>query len=375
MTASPPFVTSIPLPAFPLWDRISGQRVLTAFEIEVTARCNNNCRHCYVNLPAGDRAALARELTLDEIAAIAGQAVDLGALWCLITGGEPLLRDDFSELYLALKRLGLLVSVFTNAALVTEEHVRLFRTYPPHAVEVTVYGASQATYERVTRRPGSYAAFRRGLDLLLQGGVPVRLKAMALRSNLAEFPAIAQFCRERTVDQYRFDPFLHLRLDGDPGRNAEIAAERLTPQEIVALERADPERLSILQNECDLLVEPGRSGAGDLPLLRCGAGAHSFGVSYDGRFRLCSSLCHPACVYDLKRGSLEEAWRDFVPRVRALRTERPDYLERCGRCRLLNLCPSCPATAYLEGGELDAPVEAFCRAAHARARALGIDDE
>ena len=97
-----------------------------------------------------------------------------------------------------------------------------------------MYGATQETYERVTRRPGSYAAFRRGLDLLLEGGVTVRLKAMALRSNAHELPAIARFCRERTKDYFRFDPLLHLRYDGDPRRNAEIRAERLSPEEIVA---------------------------------------------------------------------------------------------------------------------------------------------
>ena len=64
-----------------------------------------------------------KELTLAEIDRIAGQAVDLGALWCLLTGGEPLLRPDFADIYLLLKKKGLLVSVFTNACLVTEAHV------------------------------------------------------------------------------------------------------------------------------------------------------------------------------------------------------------------------------------------------------------
>jgi len=103
------------------------KRVPLTFELEVTARCNNDCRHCYINLPAGDRKARESELSVAEIVGIAEQAMALGAMWCLITGGEPLLRDDFSELYLALKRKGLLVSVFTNACLVTEEHVQLFR--------------------------------------------------------------------------------------------------------------------------------------------------------------------------------------------------------------------------------------------------------
>ncbi len=82
----------------------------------------------------------------------------------------------------------------------------------------------------------------KGLDLLLESGIKVRLKAMALRSNLHEIPEIARFCRERTKDYFRFDPFLHLRVDGDPARNEEIKSERLSPEEIVALENSDGEK-------------------------------------------------------------------------------------------------------------------------------------
>ncbi|NLG28711.1 MAG: hypothetical protein GX557_12425, partial [Chloroflexi bacterium] len=51
----------------PLWDRLDGRRLPLSFEWEITARCNNDCRHCYINLPAGDSAARARELSLAEI--------------------------------------------------------------------------------------------------------------------------------------------------------------------------------------------------------------------------------------------------------------------------------------------------------------------
>ena len=115
---------------------------------------------------------------------------------------------------------------------------------------MTVYGVTRETYERVTRRPGSFDAFLRGLDRLLAGGLTVRLKAMALRSNKHEIPAIGDFCRARTKDYYRFDPLLHLRFDRDEARNAVIRAERLSPREVARLERSDPERFGALQAAC-----------------------------------------------------------------------------------------------------------------------------
>ena len=358
------------LPEFSLWQKMGDRRVPLDFYLEVTARCNNDCRHCNINLPAGDRDAKRDELSLEEILHIADQAVDMGALWCLITGGEPLLRPDFEAIYLGLKRKGLLVSVFTNACLVTEAHIALFKKYPPRDIEVSVYGVSEESYERVTRKPGSYAAFRRGLDLLLDSGLKVRLKAMALRSNVDELPQIAAFCRARTSDTFRFDPMLNLRYDRDPVRNAEIQAERLTPEEIVAIEQADPERSGAMIQGCDGLIFPEQGHYQCNHLFHCGAGNGSFVVSYDGIFRLCADLWHPDTIFDLRKGSLAEAWNELVPVVRDMRSDHPDYLENCRDCPIVNLCIWCPAHADLETGAMDEVVSYFCQVAHARAEAL-----
>ncbi len=365
------FHGSISLTDFSLWEKTRAKRIPLSFELEITARCNNDCRHCYITLPAGDRAARDKELSFEEIREIADNAVSLGALWCLITGGEPLLREDFSSIYLHMKKKGLLVSVFTNANLITEEHVRLFQKYPPRDIEVTVYGVTQETYERVTRRAGSYAAFMRGIALLLESGIKVRLKAMTLRSNLHEMPEIVRFCREKTKDYFRLDPFLHLRYDGNQKRNEEIRAERLSPEEIAALERSDPERLEALQKSCGRMIASNSSFPDCDHLFHCGAGNDNFNLSYDGLLRLCPSLWHPDCIYDLKRGNLEEAWQTFIPQVREMRSNRSEFLEKCRGCSIVNLCMWCPAHAHLETGAMDAPVDYFCHVAHARTELFG----
>ena len=359
------------LPDFALWNKLEGRRIPLSFDLEATARCNNNCRHCYINLPPGDKAALHDELTLDEISHIADQAVSLGTLWCLITGGEPLIREDFLDLYRLLKKKGLLVSVFTNACLVTEKHIKLFRDYPPRDIEITVYGATEETYERVTRISGSYAAFRRGLDQLLEGGIKFDLKTMALRSNVHELPAIARFCRERTENFFRFDPILQLRFDGNEPRNREIRVERLSTEEIIGIEQADPERSAAMEKRCGMLETALPEEGQNQRLFQCNAGGESFAVGYNGLFRLCPSLWQRDCLYDLRRGMLAEAWFDFVPRVLARTSTNHEFLERCRICPLMNQCQWCPAHAHLECGRMDERCEYFCRVAHARAEAFG----
>jgi radical SAM protein with 4Fe4S-binding SPASM domain len=363
-------ISTIEVQDFALWDKMKDKRSLISFDLELTARCNLNCRHCYINLPAGDKAAQGRELSLAEITHIVDQAVELGAMWCLLTGGEPLLREDFADVYMMLKRKGLLVSAFTNATAIRPEHIALFKKYPRRDIEVTIYGASRESYERVTRRPGSFAAFIRGLDELFEAGVHVRLKAMAIRSNLEDMEAIAAFGRARTKDFYRFDPQLHLRFDGDPVRNEEIKGERLTPEEIVTLERADAERFGTLQNSCDIFINQDLTHAGCNHLFHCGAGNGSFVLGYDGTFRLCSSLWAPGTTVNLRETSLREAWETFIPHVRDLRSQNAEYLNTCRKCAIINLCLHCAAHAHLETGAMDGATPYFCEVAHARAAAI-----
>jgi radical SAM protein with 4Fe4S-binding SPASM domain len=355
------------LTTLPLWKiGESGRIPMISMNLEITERCNNNCRHCYINLPANDTAAKAKELSLADIERIADDAVSAGVLWVLISGGEPLLREDFPEIFLSLKKKGFLVSVFTNATLLSPSHVQMFKAYPPRELEVSVYGVTAAVYETVTRRPGSFNAFMRGLDLLEKGGQSVTLKAMALRSNVNEMHDISAFCRARSRNPFRFDPLLHLRYDRNPERNEEIRSERLTAEEIVELEKIDPARIQAIQKMCDPspVARPGSEN--DAKLFLCGTGIGECTVGADGRFRLCSSLCHPDCLYDLKAGSFEEAMTDFVPRIRSLQSHRPAFIHSCNRCPLINLCHWCPAHAYLETGEMDASVDYFCEVARAR---------
>ena len=245
-----------------------------------------------------------------------------------------------------------------------------FRKYPPRDIEVTIYGVTEDTYERVTRKPGSFSAFMQGLDLLFKSGIKVRLKAMALSSNVDEFPQIARFCGRGPRTIFALILFCICDLIRIRHRNKEIMSERLSPTEIVALEKSDPERFESLKKGCDKLIVPEFSNYLCNHLFHCGAGNGSFSLSYDGLVRLCSSLWHPDSVYDLKKGSLTDAWHNFIPKIRDIRSERKQFLETCRVCPLINLCLWCPAHAYLETGELDAPVEYFCEVAHARAKAL-----
>ena len=363
------YVRKVPSGRDGLW--ASAGPALARLDIELTERCNNDCLHCSINLPVGDAAARAREWTTASWKALLEDAAGLGCLVVRITGGEPLVRGDLEAIYHHARRLGLRVMLFTNATLITPRLARLLRDVPPlEAVEVSVYGMTPETYETVTRTPGSFAAFRRGLELLREHGVPFVVKGAYLPATRREMDEFEVWAAGITGSP---DPpssalLFDLRSRRDGAKNALITGLRICGDEFVRIARRHGE--AAVDEWRGFCARSG--GAGGDRLFACLGAGGSAAVDAYGRLQYCLGLRHPDTVYDLAAGSLREAVTEFLPRVRATRSTNPAYLERCGRCFLKGLCEQCPAKSWAEYGTLDTPVEYFCGVAHAQAVAAGL---
>jgi radical SAM protein with 4Fe4S-binding SPASM domain len=348
-----------------------GSPLLGQLDIELTERCNNDCIHCCINLPAADRSALERELETGQAERILKEAASLGVLDVRFTGGEPLLRQDFEELYLFARGLGLKVLLFTNARLITPRLADLFARIPPLVpVEITVYGMSADSYEAVSRVQGSFAQFWRGMELLRDRNVPFVVKSALLPPNREEMDIFESWAREIPwMDRppgYAIFFEKRCRPD-DPEKDRRIQALRLSPEEALAVMTRDPQQYRQGASDfCRTFLGP----PGD-KLFNCGSG-HACCVDAYGRLQACMGLRAPELTYDLLNGSLEEAVLDFFPRLRDLRAVNPQYLGRCARCFLKNLCEQCPAKSWVETASLDTPIELLCLCTHAEARWLGL---
>jgi radical SAM protein with 4Fe4S-binding SPASM domain len=346
--------------------------LLDSLDMELTERCNNNCIHCYINLPADDLDAKKKELSKEEIQEILRQAVSLGCLTLRFTGGEPLLRDDFEDLYIFARKLGLRVILLTNATLITPALAKVFARIPPlQPIEVTLYGMQRSSYEAVTRVSGSFEAAWQGIHLLSEQKVPFMIKGAFLppnREEIEEFESWASTIPwSDTRPSYSIFFDLRARRDSKPN-NISIKKLRLSPEETVAFFlRRREEYLKEMREFCSQFAGP--SGKG---IFSCGAGKRSGCVDTYGHLQLCMLLRHPTTVYDLKKGSIKDALKNFFPKIRNTEAENPDYLDRCARCFLHGFCEQCPARSWMEHGTLDTPVEYHCEIAHAQARALGL---
>jgi len=354
---------NISIATLPIWEQAKEKRVLLSMVMDLTARCNNDCVHCYINRAAHDQKAMEKELSIDEIKSITAQAVDLGVLWILLSGGEPLLRPDFPEIYTHLKKQGIFVSVFTNASLVTDAHIRLFKKYPPRQIEVSVYGTTPEIHKSVARK-NTFESTMTGIDRLLAAGLPVTLKSTIMQANFKDFHNIADFCRAKTNRPFRFDPCLQLRADRDPHRNKIILSQRLTPDQIAALDEKELQRDRALKQRCENMDN--RVGQNADTLFKCQAGINTCAIGWDGKYQLCPSLVNQNCTLDLKEYALAWAWNRFTPDILKRTSVRNSYTETCGACTLHDLCAWCPAHADLETGELDGSLPYFCKVAKER---------
>ena len=364
------YVAKIKTDKSPLWQ--NKHPLLNRLDMELTERCNNNCIHCYINLPANDLTARNRELSTSEIKNILIEAASLGCLTVRFTGGEPLLREDFEELYLFTRRLGLKIIIFTNATLITQHLADLFVRIPPlEKIEVSIYGMKRSSYEAVTRVPGSFEAVWRGINLLLENKMPFVVKNALLPPNKEEMDKFENWAS--TIPWMNGPPSYSMFFDHRCRRDSEeknlvIKRLRLSPEEgLKMFTKKKEEYFRVIREFCSKFTRP----TGEC-LFSCGAGKSGGCVDAYGLFQLCMLLRHPATAYNLKKGSLNDAMTNFFPKVRKMKAAHTSYLARCARCFLKGLCEQCPAKSWMEHGSLDTPVEYLCEIAHAQATYLGL---
>jgi len=346
--------------------------LLHTLDVELTERCNLNCIHCYINQPADNSAVQKRELSTEAVNAALREAASLGCLMVRFSGGEPLLREDFSDIYLFSRKLGLKVRLFTNATLITPALVELFSRIPPlETIEITVYGMNKRSCEAVTRSAGSFKAAFEGIHLLRRSRIPFELKTVILPPNRHELKELEILAK--SFPKMEISPGLTVALDLRARRdshlkNASIKQLRISPEEsIQILSRHRDDYLKELKTFCaGFMAPPGKN------LFPCGAGKGSACVDAYGELQPCMLLRHPQAVYRLNGGSLKDAMTRFFPEIRRLEASHPEYLRRCARCFLKGLCEQCPAKAWMEHGAMDRPVDYLCDLAHAQARYLGL---
>ena len=297
---------------------------------ELTPRCNFDCKMCYVHLTPeqmGDR----RELSTEQWIRIIDEAIEHGMLFALLTGGECMLHPGFRRIYTHLKDYGILITVNTNGLLLTDENIAFFRENPPSKLRLTLYGASEDTYERTTGRR-VYGRVIRNID---------KLNAAGIRPVVAM--SVSKYCYDDVIPMIRIIRGYGLKytmdmnmIDGDEGTGHRAEDYALSPEQI-ARKYAEIRQLSgqpLYENEPVTEIPPLMPDNPESRGMHCGAGRTTYVVRWDGTMVPCFMMDEVG-VNAAELG-FAAAWAHTA----RVTKEYPMPVE-CFSCRFNAVCPSC----------------------------------
>lgn len=340
-----------------LLERAKQTRTPANGSIELLPLCNMNCDMCYVRLSREEMERQGRLRTADEWLDIGRQMQKAGVLFLLLTGGEPFLYPEFRKLYLGLKEMGMIITINTNGTLIDEELAAFLGQHKPRRVNITLYGTDEETYNNLCHYPGGYARTIKGICLLREHGVDVKVGGSLTKANKSDLDKLLDM--EQKLDiPVRIDTYMmpatrerelpynmQVRLNPEEAAEARIYALKremgpnLFPAYVrQSVERADnPESAEALSGH-----------------MACMAGRCSFTINWQGKIRPCVILSQPELsVFDV---GFESAWKYIVEE-----TEKILLNSKCTICHVKHLCRTCAASALLETGSYDGVPDYMCR--------------
>ncbi|MBQ9286974.1 MAG: radical SAM protein [Bacteroidaceae bacterium] len=337
--------------------------ISTAFELSPV--CNLNCQMCYIRLSRQQVKEAGGTLGMEFWLQLAEQFKREGTLFVLLTGGEPLLYPHFRELYLGLHQMGFILSVNTNATLITEEIADMLATHRPRIVHLTLYGASDKTYSRLCHVRNGFSRAYRGFQLLKERGIHMRINLTQTALNQEDYDALLGLVEE--TDTYALAAN-YLSVFSHPTKgSAEILEVRNPPQlaaenEIkMLMHKKGKDFGPYVADAYEYLTKPVHPVL-EGTALTCRAGKSSCWVNWKGELKACVDMEEPSV--DLKKTPVHEAWAQLKEAVKHL----PLHTE-CKDCKLKPFCDVCYANAANEKkhcGSLDY----LCQMAHAKADIL-----
>ena len=345
-----------------LFRKATKERIPLGGTFELTPVCNMDCRMCYVKMSRQQQEAIRPLIKAEEWLKLAEEAKEQGLLYLLLTGGEPFGRRDFREILSGLHKMGLILTVNSNGTLIDEETVEWLVRTPPVRINITLYGASDETYERLCRNPKGFTQVTKAIRLLKDAGITVKLNCSLTPYNADDLEEIMAFARrEELVIQATAYMFPPTRRDVSMiGRN-----ERFTPQEAayysakIEKELGGTERFLKKAETLDFGSIPSDEdicGDSEGEEIRCRAGKSNFWVTWDGRMLPCGML--PDEGVDLSVTGFAEAWKQITGKTAAIRLP-----VKCRNCSLKERCKICAAMTVTESGRYDRVPEYRCRMA------------
>ena len=318
---------------------------------ELSPLCNMDCKMCYIKMSKEKQESIARLRTNEEWLNLAKEARNEGMLFLLLTGGEPFLVKNFKELYIELHKMGFCISINSNGTMIDEEVIEWLKKYPPMRINMTLYGASDETYERLCNNPKGFTQVTKALSLLKENNIQVKLNCSVTPYNKDDLKEMMDFAEEHDLviqaTAYMFPP---LRKDESKiGQNDRFTAEdaALYGAYISAYSNGvDNFKAYVDSGQLAIYDADDECGIVEGDHMRCRAGITSFWMTWEGKMLPCGMI--PDGGLDPWEVGFDEAWENAKNIVSEIKLP-----VKCAGCGKKDECKACAAMVYTETGTYD----------------------
>ncbi len=321
-------------------------------KFELSFGCGLHCRHCYTDC-YNNTGSIRKELSTGKIKNIIDKLFNSGVLWICFTGGDPLSRPDFLEIYSYAKKRGFIIIVYTNGFSMTEKFADYFKKNPPFAVEITLNSVNSKTYEYMSGVKGSYEKTMNGINLSINKRLPLKLKTHVTKDNIKEIPQIRKFVNKLGI---KFD----LKYDLFPRLNGDLkpCSLRIKPEEVISLYYGrrelklikDRQKTANTANTAANLVLSSRN------IFNCAAVCtDGIYINPYGNLFVCNAVREPS--YHVFTIDIQSAYRKLTAWAenKIFTTQ-----SKCKTCEIRLFCNNCPGNALLEAGNLESSIPYYC---------------
>lgn len=316
-------------------------------QLDITYRCNERCEHCY--LDHDDKG----ELSIAEIKALLNQLAEAGVLFLTISGGEPLLRQDFFDIVAHARSLLFNVKIKSNAVMIRQKEAQRLKNLGVEQVQISIYSDRPEVHDGITKLPGSLKRSIAAIRFLKSQGLKVTMANVLMRQNMDHHLGVHELARELGAN-YTLDPTITPMMDGDPS-----TLRMRAPTKVLQETFRDP---AVVGNVEEFCAPPLAADDDVMDGLPCSAGHTACYVSPYGDVYPCVQF--PLPCGNVRRQRFIDIWKDS-PQLKEVRAIRARDLPTCSSCTHVASCTRCPGLAYMEG-DMHGPSTADCEKAFVR---------
>ncbi len=321
--------------------------------LELLPLCNMHCKMCYVRLDYEDVLQQGGLLSLEKWMTMAKEMHEAGVLFLLLTGGEPLLYPKFKEIYLELQKLGMVLTINTNGTIINEEWADFFAKHRPRRINVTLYGASEKTYESLCQYKNGYSKTLNGIRLLKERNIEVKINGSITKENEHDLTKIYQIGKKFGIPVH-VDTYMSPKAKKDSVdsfREYRLEPEEAAYAEYVSLKYELSEENFICYREKK--VKEIKEKKSYLDGFSCMAASCSFSIDWKGNLRPC--VMEDRLSFSVLDLGFKSAWKEMIKKSQSY-----EVYKKCNNCEYRPVCKICVASSNLEANKEGVP-EYLCR--------------